>query len=144
MSNTIQIKHGSSVPTTSNLAPFELGYVKDGELYINNNGTIQQLNGLAASGLVNSFNYLKLPAIDKIISNTDRILVANSIGVVFYKTAAGILSEIEALPLAGGTLTGPTTFNGAIIVGSDNYGTTNPNDIGKTGEIGQLYFVLTE
>ena len=63
MANTIQIKHGSSVPTTSNLAPFELGYVKDGALYINNDGTIQQLTGLAASGLVNSFIYLKLPAI---------------------------------------------------------------------------------
>lgn len=144
MSNTIKIKHGDKVPTTSNLAPFELGYVKDGALYINNDGTIQQLTGLAASGLVNSLNYLKLPAVDEIISNTNRILVANSIGVVFYKTAAGILSEIEALPLAGGTLTGPTTFNGAIIVGSDNYGITNPNDEGKTGEIGQLYFVLTE
>ena len=29
-------------------------------------------------------------------------------------------------------------------IGTDNYGTTNPNDAGKTGEIGQLYFVLTE
>lgn len=144
MSNTIQIKHGSSVPTTSNLAPFELGYVKSGALYINNDGAIQQLTGLAASGLVNSSNYLKLPAIASTTSNTNRILVASSSGVVYYKTAANILSEIKALPLAGGTLTGSTTFNGAIIVGSDNYGTTNPNDAGKTGEIGQLYFVLTE
>ena len=57
MANTICIKHGSSVPTTSNLAPFELGYVKDGALYINNDGAIQQLTGLAATGLVNSSNY---------------------------------------------------------------------------------------
>ena len=144
MANTICIKHGSSVPTTSNLAPFELGYVKDGALYINNDGTIQQLTGLAASGLVNSFNYLKLPAIAAITSNTNRILVTDSSGVVYYKTAANILSEIQALPLAGGTLTGPTTLDGAIIVGSDNYGTINPNDAGKIGVIGQLYFVLTE
>ena len=85
-----------------------------------------------------------MPAIAATTSNTNRILVADSSGIVYYKTAANILSEIQALPLAGGTLTGPTTLDGAIIVGSDNYGTINPNDAGKIGVIGQLYFVLTE
>lgn len=144
MSNTIKIKHGDSVPTTSNLAPFELGYVKDGALYINNNGTIQQLTGLAASGLVNSFNYLVIPIIPVATEKQTKILVANDSNVVYSRTPAQIRSDIGAFASSGGTLTGPTTFNGAIVVGSDNYGTTNPNEAGKTGEIGQLYFVLTE
>jgi hypothetical protein len=82
-------------------------------------------------------------------------LVANSTGIVYYKTPANIRSEIGAFASAGGTVTGATTFdstvtisglltaNGAIVVDSDSYGTTNPNDAGKTGVVGQLYFVVT-
>ena len=149
MANTIQIKHGSSVPTTSNLAPFELGYVKGGALYINNNGTIVQLTGLAATGLVNANSYLKLPVVTSTTSNTGRILVADSTGIVYYKTPANIRSEIGALSTSGGTIrgnltiTGKLTANGTIIVDTDSYGTTNPNDAGITGTTGQLYFVLT-
>lgn len=150
MANTIQIKHGSSVPTTSNLAPFELGYVKGGALYVNNDGTIAQLTGLAATGLVNANNYLKLPAVTSTTSNTGRILVADSSGIVYYKTPANIRSEIGALSTTGGTIsgnltiTGKLTANGTIIVDTDSYGTTNPNDAGVTGTTGQLYFVVTE
>lgn len=149
MANTIQIKHGSSVPTTSNLAPFELGYVKDGALYINNNGTIVQLTGLAATGLVNANSYLKLPVVTSTTSNTGRILVADSAGIVYYKTPANIRSEIGALSTSGGTIsgnltiTGKLTANGTIVVDNDSYGTTNPNDAGITGTVGQLYFVIT-
>ena len=150
MANTIQIKHGSSVPTTSNLAPFELGYVKGGALYINNDGTITQLTGLAATGLVNANSYLKLPIVTSTTSNTGRILVADSAGIVYYKTPANIRSEIGALSTSGGTIsgnltiTGKLTANGTIIVDTDSYGTTNPNDAGITGTTGQLYFVLTD
>ena len=150
MSNTIQIKHGSSAPTPSNLAPFELGYVKGGALYINNDGTITQLTGLAATGLVNANSYLKLPVVTSTTSNTGRILVADSAGIVYYKTPANILSEIGALSTDGGTISGNLTIsgkltaNGTIVVDNDSYGTTNPNDAGITGTVGQLYFVLTE
>lgn len=151
MANTIQIKHGSSVPTTSNLAPFELGYVKDGALYINNNGTIVQLTGLAATGLVNANSYLRLPAVTSTTSNTGRILVADSTGIVYYKTPANILSEIGALSTANGgtiakdlTVTGKITANGTIIVNNKSYGTTDPNTAGIAGTLGQLYFVLVE
>ena len=150
MANTIQIKHGSSVPTTSNLAPFELGYVKDGALYINNNGTIVQLTGLAATGLVNANSYLRLPAVTSTTSNTGRILVADSTGIVYYKTPANILSEIGALSTANGgtiakdlTVTGKITANGTIIVNNKSYGTTDPNTAGIAGTLGQLYFVVT-
>lgn len=150
MANTIQIKHGSSVPTTSNLAPFELGYVKDGALYINNNGAIVQLTGLAATGLVNANSYLRLPAVTPTTSNTGRILVADSTGIVYYKTPANILSEIGALSTANGgtiakdlTVTGKITANGTIIVNNKSYGTTDPNTAGIAGTLGQLYFVIT-
>lgn len=147
--NTILIKHGSSAPTTSILAPFELGYVKGDALYINNNGIIQQLTGLAATGLVSSNNYLKLPAVTSTTSNTGRILVADSSGIVYYKSPVNIRSEIGALSTSGGTISGDLTIsgkltaNGTIIVDTDSYGTTNPNDAGITGTTGQLYFVIT-
>lgn len=148
--NTIKIKHGSSVPTTSNLVPFELGYVKGGALYINNDGTITQLTGLAATGLVNANSYLRLPAVTSTTSNTGRILVADSTGIVYYKTPANILSEIGALSTANGgtiakdlTVTGKITANGTIIVNNKSYGTTDPNTAGIAGTLGQLYFVVT-
>lgn len=148
--NTIKIKHGSGVPTTSNLVPFELGYVKGGALYINNDGTITQLTGLAATGLVNANSYLKLPAVAATTSNTGRILVTDSTGIVYYKTPANILSEIGALSTANGgtiakdlTVTGKITANGTIIVNNKSYGTTDPNTAGITGTLGQLYFVVT-
>ena len=144
MANTICIKHGSSVPTTSNLAPFELGYAKDGALYINNDGIIQQLTGLAATGLVNSSNYLVIPTIPAVTEKQPKILVANDSNVVYSRTLAQICSDIGAFPSSGGTVSGAATFNGAIVVGSSSYGTTDPNDAGITGTVGQLYFVLTE
>lgn len=155
MANTIQIKHGSSVPTTSNLAPFELGYVKDGALYINNDGTIQQLTGLAASGLVNSSNYLVIPTIPAATAKQSKILVADDNNAVYSRTPAQIRSDIGAFASSGGTVSGATTFskavtisglltaNGAIVVDNSSYGNTNPNDAGITGTVGQLYFVVT-
>lgn len=156
MANTIQIKHGSSSPTTSNLAPFELGYVKGGALYINNDGTIQQLTGLAASGLVNSSNYLKIPAIAATTLNTDKILVCNAEGVIYYKTADNIRSEIKAFSITGGTISGKTIFddlatfsnkivmNNSIIINENSYGTQDPNTANIEGTLGQLYFVIVE
>ena len=159
MANTIQIKRGASVPDLTQLEPYELGYVNNGNLYIretikNNNGTVTsdkivQLTGLAATGLVNSNNYLELPAITATTSNTGRILVADSTGIVYYKTPANIRSEIGALSTGGGTISGNLTIsgkltaNGTIVVDTDSYGDTNPNDAGKTGTVGQLYFVVT-
>ena len=155
--NTIKIKHGSSAPTTSNLAPFELGYVKGGALYINNDGTITQLTGLAATGLVNDNSYLKLPAITSTTSNMGRILVVDSTGIVYYKTPANILSEIGALSTDGGTISGNLTIsgkltaNGTIVVDTNSYGDYDPNGVpgdsskpAKDGVPGQLYFVLVE
>ena len=158
--NTIQIKRGSSVPSLTQLESYELGYVNNGNLYIretikNDSGTVTsdkivQLTGLAATGLVNDNSYLRLPKVTSTDSKTGRILVADSTGIVYYKTPANILSEIGALSTGGGTISGNLTIsgkltaNGTIIVDTDSYGTTNPNDAGITGTVGQLYFVVTE
>lgn len=40
-------------------------------------------------------------------------------------------------------VSGTLTANGSIIVDTDSYGNTNPNDAGKAGVVGQLYFVIT-
>ena len=147
--NTIKIKHGTGDPS-GKLQPYELGFRDDiGALYINNDGTITQLTGLAATGLVNANSYLKLPVVTSTTSNTGRILVADSAGIVYYKTPANIRSEIGALSTSGGTIrgnltiTGKLTANGTIVVDNESYGTTNPNDAGITGTVGQLYFVIT-
>ena len=150
MANTIKIKHGTGDPT-GKLQNYELGYRDDtGALYINNGTNTVQLTGLAATGLVNSNSYLKLPAVAATTTNTGRILVTDSSGVVYYKTAANILSEIGALSTANGgtiakdlTVTGKITANGTIVVNNKSYGTEDPN--GKvSGVAGQLYFVLVE
>lgn len=149
MANIIKIKHGASAPTNTQLSEYELGYVHNGALYINNGGTITQLTGLAATGLVNNNSYLQLPAIEATTSDTGRILVADNTGIVYYKTPANILSEIGALSTGGGTISGNLTIsgkltaNGTIVVDTDSYGTTDPNTAGITGTLGQLYFVIT-
>ena len=147
--NTIKIKHGTGDPS-GKLQPYELGFRDDtGALYINNGTDTVQLTGLAATGLVNANNYLKLPTVTSTTSNTGRILVADSTGIVYYKTPANVRSEIGALSTSGGTISGNLTIsgkltaNGTIIVDTDSYGTTNPNDAGITGTTGQLYFVIT-
>lgn len=105
---------------------------------------------MAATGLVNANSYLRLPAVTSTTSNTGRILVADSTGIVYYKTPANILSEIGALSTANGgtitkdlTVTGKITANGTIIVNNKSYGTTDPNTAGIAGTLGQLYFVIT-
>ena len=46
MANRIQIRHGNSIPTTSNLLPYELGWdALNKALYINDNGTILSTGG---------------------------------------------------------------------------------------------------
>ena len=146
--NIIKIKHGSGNPS-GKLQPYELGFRDDtGALYINNGTNAIQLTGLAATGLVNANSYLKLPAVTSTTSNTGRILVADSTGIVYYKTPANIRSEIGALSTSGGNISGDLTVsgklmaNGTIIVDTDSYGTTKPND--TDGKEGQLYFVLVE
>jgi hypothetical protein len=90
---------------------------------------------LAATGLVNTNNYLKLPAITSTTDKTGRILVVDSNGIVYYKTPANIRSEIGALSTGGGTIsgnltvTGKLTANGTIVVDTDSYGDYDPNGV---------------
>ena len=55
MSNIIKIKRGSSVPSSSDLEHYELGYrTGTTELYINDGGTYRQLGG---GGTINNSNW---------------------------------------------------------------------------------------
>lgn len=151
MSNVIQIKNGATVPTTSNLQPYELGYVRGGSLYINNNGTIAQLTNPKVIGLVNSSNYLVLPTITNANSDMDKFLVCDSNGQVKFRTGANVLSDIGALSTSGGTISGNLTvtgnlttngnLTGKLVVSSGNWGNSAPTAAGVNG---QLYFVIIE
>ena len=152
--NTILIKHGTGVPGAGKLQNYELGYVNGGALYIGYNNQSVQLTDPKTIGLVNANNYLQLPAVTATTSNTGRILVCDSSGIVYYKTAANIRSEIGALSTGGGTISGNLTVsgkltaNGTIVVDTDSYGYKDPNTAGTngaalSGTTGQLYFVVT-
>lgn len=152
MSNVIKIKNGPDVPGVSDLQSYELGYVRGGALYINNNGTIVQLTDPKTSDLINSSNYLKIPKVAQTTSNTGRILVSDSNGVVYYKAPADIRSEIGAFASTGGTVSGATTFSSTLtvnntltaktlVVASGNWGTSSPTGAGTQG---QLYFKLIQ
>jgi len=103
---------------------------------------------LAASGLVNSSNYLVIPTIPAATAKQSKILVADDNNVVYSRTPAQIRSDIGAFASSGGTVSGATTFskavtisglltaNGAIVVDDSSYGNTNPNDAGITGTVG--------
>lgn len=44
----------------------------------------------------------------------------------------------------GGSFAGNFKFTDSIAVDASSYGTTDPNTAGKTGQVGQLYFVIAE
>lgn len=47
MANIIKVKHGSSVPNTTNLSSWEMGYNSaNSSIYINNNGTIRKTGAI--------------------------------------------------------------------------------------------------
>lgn len=173
MANTIQIKHGSIVPTTSNLAPYELGYVHNGELYINNNGVIVQLtgkldenlNGLIKDGKITISQFEIIP---KSQYKQDKILVTNDDNQLLYREPEEILQDIRGYSINGGTINGNVEINGKIttqqeaifnsslsITGSllangaiilkegVSYGYQNPNDANIPGIKGQIYFLLS-
>lgn len=149
MSNVIQIKNGATVPLTSNLQPYELGYVRGGSLYINNNGAIVQLANPKTADLVNSNNYLVLPTITNANKNTKKFLVCDDDDQVKFRTNAEVRSDIGALSTSGGTISGNLTvtgnltangnLTGKLIVSSGNWGASIPTTAGVNG---QLYFVL--
>lgn len=171
MANTIQIKHGSSAPTTSNLTPFELGYVNGGKLYINEETKTEDgktehnivlLTGLSATGLVDENNYLKIPALSAAIEKQDKILVADNNNIIKYRTRQEILEDIEGFSNKGGIINGNTEIKGKTITedievkGNINiqgfvvisegvsYGYVDPNIANIPGVKGSIYFLLSE
>lgn len=172
MANTIQIKHGSTIPTINNLSPYELGYVQNGELYINNNGVIVQLtgkvdenlNGLIKDGRLTISQFEVIP---KSEYKQEKILVTNDDNQLLYREPEEILQDIRGYSINGGTINGNVEINGKIttqqeatfnnslsIIGSllangaiilkegVSYGYQNPNDANIPGIKGQIYFLL--
>lgn len=172
MANTIQIKHGSTIPTINNLSPYELGYVQNGELYINNNGVIVQLTGKVdenLNGIIKDGNLTisQFEIIPKSEYKQEKILVTNDDNQLLYREPEEILQDIRGYSINGGTINGnveisgkittqqEATFNnslaifgsllanGAIILKEGvSYGYRNPNDANIPGVKGQIYFLL--
>ena len=172
MANTIQIKHGSTIPTINNLSPYELGYVQNGELYINNNGVIVQLTGKvdeSLNGLIKDGNLTisQFELIPKSEYKQEKILVTNDDNQLLYREPGEILQDINGYSINGGTINGNVEINGKIttqqeatfnnslsIIGSllangaiilkegVSYGYQNPNDANIPGIKGQIYFLL--
>lgn len=173
MANTIQIKHGNTVPTIDNLSPYELGYVHNGELYINNNGIIVQLTGKLdenLNGLIKDGNLTisQFEIIPKSKYKQEKILVTNDDNQLLYREPEEILQDIKGYSINGGTINGNVEINGKIttqqeatfnnslaIIGSllangtiilkegVSYGYENPNDANIPGTKGQIYFLLS-
>lgn len=152
MANTIQIKHGSSAPTTSNLTPFELGYVNGGKLYINEETKTEDgktehnivlLTGLSATGLVDENNYLKIPALSAATEKQDKILVADNNNIIKYRTRQEILEDIEGFSNKGGIINGNTEIKGKTITEDiEVRGKTVTEDIEVKGNINIQGFVV--
>ena len=173
MANTIQIKHGSTIPTINNLSPYELGYVQNGELYINNNGVIVQLTGKvdeSLNGLIKDgrLTISQFEVIPKSEYKQEKILVTNDDNQLLYREPEEILQDINGYSINGGTINGNVEINGKIttqqeatfnnsltIIGSlltngaiilkegVSYGYENPNDANIPGIKGQIYFLLS-
>ena len=173
MANTIQIKHGSTIPTINNLSPYELGYVQNGELYINNNGVIVQLTGKvdeSLNGLIKDgrLTISQFEVIPKSEYKQEKILVTNDDNQLLYREPEEILQDIRGYSINGGSINGNVEINGKIttqqeatfnnslsIIGSllangaiilkegVSYGYQKPNDANIPGVKGQIYFLLS-
>lgn len=156
MANTIQIKHGATAPNDGALQPYELGYSEDGSLYIgipsggssvtkkiydtniNNNIYINSKGYLAIKLRSDCFSFETMYTTTSVY----RVAAINSSFQFQTITKDNFIKDLSLLTTSGGAVDTLEVTNG-LIVGEDNYGTDNPNDIGKTGVVGQLYFVVT-
>lgn len=173
MGNIIQIKHGPREPGISDLAPYELGYVHNGELFINNNGMIVQLTGKLdenLNGLIKDgkLTISQFEVINKSEIKQDKILVINSSNQLLYRTPEEILLDINGFSVDGGVVNGDVEVNGTFMVQQEStfngnlnvtssllangaivlkegvtYGFQEPNEAGIPGVKGQIYFLLS-
>lgn len=159
--NTIKIKHGGREPSVEDLAPYELGYVHGGELYINNNGSIVQLTGKLdenLNGLIKNGNLTisQFEIIAKSDIKQNKILVTNDNNQLLYRTPDEILEDVNGFSKSGGVIDGDVSIsnnltvnsslltNGAIVLKEGvSYGYENPNDAEIPGVKGQIYFLLS-
>lgn len=149
--NTIQIKNGTTVPLNSQLANFELGYVRGGSLYINNNGNVVQLADPRVVNIIDPDNYLQLPRVDQADFQGNKFLIISDENKIYYRTVEQALSDLGAFSASGGTINGDVFINKGLFLNEKivlkegiQYGYSNPNVAKIPGVRGQLYFVLSE
>lgn len=134
MANTIQIKRGASAPELTQLEPYELGYVKNGNLYIretikDNSGTVisdkivqltgkldENLNDLIKDG---KLTISQFEIISKSVYKQEKILVTNDDNQLLYREPKEILSDIKGYSIYGGTIDGNVEINGSFITNKD-------------------------
>lgn len=61
-----------------------------------------------------------------------------------YESPMAANKTYYVLTSKGGSFAGDFKFTDSIAVDASSYGTTDPNTAGKTGQVGQLYFVIAE
>ena len=137
MANRIQIRHGSSTPTTTNLLPYELGWDGD-SLYINNGKSTQSVVCIGGTGFSIAAN--KITGTLSVAhggtglttsTNVNAIITGNSTTATsafttirtnngaLYATSQDGAATFGTLPVAqGGTGTTSFTANSLIISGS--------------------------
>ena len=118
MANRLQLRHGSTAPTTSNLLSYELGW--DGTnhvLYINNNGTIKKVGGegsflpLTGGTLSGNVTISRAAQTEIILNNTNK---SHSISLSVDNTTGygGIYDNTNSKWVVYSQTNGTVTLNG--------------------------------
>lgn len=167
MANIIQIKHGANAPSNKTLQPYELGYVTStgtlvigdankntkalNYLQLDSNGYIPTLysNGNLILSSTADNPKLWIEASEKGSKGGYGIQGSNGQAYILEYAPNSTYYERYNLPSPSTSLTADKTYTilttkgGTLVVDDSSYGTTNPNDAGITGTVGQLYFVVT-
>lgn len=137
---------GAKAITKNGTTALASGDIVSGNIYlISYDGTRFQLVGSVATGVYQPLDAL-LTAIAALTTADDRMLDFTGVDTVAVVTYAAVLSNIAALPLAGGTLTGPLvidvgTATTALTITGGNSGeplARFERDVGSTGRVDVL------
>lgn len=94
MGNTMTLKHGASVPTTSDLEPFELGYcTADGALYINDGSQIKSI--FQSNGAISTVLGSNLTASRALVSDGNGKIAVSAVTSTELGYLDGVTSAIQ-------------------------------------------------
>lgn len=143
MANRLQLRHGSTAPTTSNLLSYELGW--DGThhiLYINNNGTIKKVGGegsflpLTGGTLSGNVTISRAAQAEIILNNTNK---SHSISLSVNNTTGygGIYDNTNSKWIVY------SQTNGTVILNGNANSATKATQDGNGDTISSTYLKLT-